>query len=208
MRPIIFLLTILALVGYLAPWVVHSTSALTLHAYDFAEWTSLHPLMRTESPALFTTALLRIPMVCLCSVLALLAAHKPYRWMRMFVLLIAIGLLPPLEFISQTGNVNYRQQFLWTLVCLGVLGISFMRPIRSSAYVLTLISIGIGVVSGLLGVARGAELMRSFGMPTQFGIGIPLWLTCMAAFTIFLTQELLLLKSEQGSSSTRPTLPC
>ncbi|MFN8529394.1 MAG: hypothetical protein U0670_12340 [Anaerolineae bacterium] len=53
----------LGLIGYFSAWVVNPGVALTLHAFDLAEWASLHPVVRAE-PMLITTLLLRLPLLC------------------------------------------------------------------------------------------------------------------------------------------------
>ena len=50
------LLLIIGLCGYLLPWIVAPSSAMTLNAYDLAEWTSLHPLQQSAYAAPDCTA--------------------------------------------------------------------------------------------------------------------------------------------------------
>ena len=55
---------LLALIAYSLPWVVGPGAALTLNAYDLAEWTSLHPAVRTAAlPFALTFGLRLLPLL-------------------------------------------------------------------------------------------------------------------------------------------------
>ena len=60
---ILYLLVTVGLAGYVLPWIVAPSAALTLNAYDLAEWTSLHPLQRQTSPPLLAPLELRLQLV-------------------------------------------------------------------------------------------------------------------------------------------------
>src|SRR5262245_8162468 len=100
---LVWLIVILALLAYCAPWLVNNGAALTPNASDLAEWTSLNPATHVSSPPLLPSFLLRLPLVCLALILAF--SHKTnqsFGWISAaYVLLTALALLPPLEFITQ-----------------------------------------------------------------------------------------------------------
>ncbi|MCU0513679.1 MAG: hypothetical protein MUE40_14060 [Anaerolineae bacterium] len=77
-----------ALLAYLLPWVVNPGAALTPGAYDLAEWVSLTPMARGQSPVLLTPLLLRLPLLINCrrwnfwhSAMILIIASRR-RWRR------------------------------------------------------------------------------------------------------------------------------
>ncbi|MDX2160645.1 MAG: hypothetical protein SF162_04905 [bacterium] len=168
-----------ALLAYFSPWVVNPASGLTFHGLDLAEWTSLHPLVRTESPALLTPLVLRLPLLCMGLVLGLRApgAHPRLRMAhRIGALLIAFGLLPPLDFITQLDNLNYRQQF--ALAAIGMMGAGIsLLSVRGSKAARHWrlrgagLACGLAVVAGVTGVVRSYGLMQEFDLAAQFGIG-------------------------------------
>ena len=70
---LIFAGLILATVCYYLPWYTHDTAGFTTNAFDLAEWSSLHPAVRSSSPPMLTSFLLRFPQVMLIVALALAA---------------------------------------------------------------------------------------------------------------------------------------
>ncbi len=164
-----YLLFALILALYALPWLINPPASLSPNAYDLAEWTSLHYLVRTETPMLLTPLLLRLPLACV----GLLIAFSQRRgWLPMvLVLLIVVALLPPLEFIKQTGDPNYRQQAALAVITLigGAVGVSQLWP-RARHWIAAGIAL-IGAVASLIGLLQGYQLMRGFDLPTQIGLG-------------------------------------
>lgn len=200
----LFLLTA-AFLSYFLSWVVNPPAGLTLHAYDLAEWTSLHPQVRGVEPILMTTALLRIPMLCLAIILALMSSQKNLEWLRIIVLLIAVGLLPPLEFVRQLDNANYRQQFLWSTLTIISIGVSFLPAIRVYwKWIATSLAF-ISIISGIVGLYQAMGFMQAFMMPANLGIGGVVWVISMGAFTAMVARGIRI-KDDQGSTLVRTTL--
>lgn len=168
------MILILCVFGYLSPWVIHPAGGLTFHAYDLAEWASLHPIVRAESPALFTTMLLRLPLVAI-GVLFALSAHRGRRW-RVWCWVaafgVALGLLPPFDFVTQLSNGNYQQQLGLALMVIVALVLSitgrFVRiyPIIGAATAL------IGFLSGVIGFVYTLDLLHDFDLATAPGMGV------------------------------------
>lgn len=164
-------LLFLGLIAYALPWAQHTTTPLSLGAFDLAEWTSLHPAVRGGSPQLLPTLLLRLPLV----LIALAAAASPLsRSLRLLVVLVlAMALLPPFEFfMSDLADPNYRQQFVLAVVTV-IAGTVITYVWRGQRTVLIGVILAIGLVSVVgLGLALGH--MWDFGLAVQVGPGIML----------------------------------
>src|SRR5262245_55358949 len=94
--------------AYCLPWLVNRGTGLTFGAYDLAEWTSLHPAVRGGNPPLLASLLLRLPLACfgLVAAMTLWPNNKGKRLTLIF--LVAIALLPPIEFFTQyRDDSNY-----------------------------------------------------------------------------------------------------
>jgi len=165
----IYLVIAVMLVFYAFPWVVNPAASLSPNAYDLAEWTSLHPVVRAETPMLLTSLLLRLPLACL----ALLIAFRARRsWFSVIVvLLIGAALMPPLEIIKAMGDPNYDQQAALAVITLigGAIGLSGILP-RARRWVAAGIGL-VGAVASVIGLLQGYSLMRDFQLPTQIGLG-------------------------------------
>ncbi len=169
----------LALLCYYLPWYSHATAAFTLHAYDLAEWASLHPAVRSETPGLWTSFLLRLPQVTLIWAAALLAngGRDPRlrTMLRGVALLVALRFLPPREFLSTaSGDPNYRQMAL--LTGLGLAGIllailAWRLPGRwqggAAASVLL-----VGAMAGWWGLTRTRPVLDNFQIEAKIGYGV------------------------------------
>ncbi|MFN8448358.1 MAG: hypothetical protein U0521_07145 [Anaerolineae bacterium] len=164
-----YLAAALLLIVYLFPWVVNPSASLTANAYDLAAWASVHPAVQAETPTLLTCLLLRLPLACIALLVAFGARRSA---LSALVVLVAVAaLLPPLEFIHDTGNPNYRQQAALALLTLlaGGIGVSGILP-RYRGWIAVGIAL-VGAASSALGLLRGYELMRGFGLETQIGVG-------------------------------------
>ena len=187
-------LALLMLVLYTMPWLVNPSVSLTPGAYDLAEWTSLHPAVRSETPALLTTLLLRLPLACVGLLIAF-SARGNKLIPAIAVLLIAAALLPPLEFIRALGDSNYQQQFALSLVTFtgGAIGLSGILTHRHHAIVVSLAMIG--AAASIIGLFNGYQLMRGFDLPVQVGFG------GMLLVLVFAATAILSWKIKQGSTA-------
>ncbi len=165
----LYILIALMIVLYLFPWVVNPAASLSPNAYDLAEWTSLHPAVHAQTPMLLTSLLLRLPLACL----ALLITFSTRRGTIpvVLVILIAVALLPPFEFIHALDDSNYRQQAALALLALigGAVGLSGVLP-RYRPWIAAGAAL-IGAAASLIGLAQGYDLMRGFELPSQIGLG-------------------------------------
>jgi hypothetical protein len=188
-----------ALVTYTLPWVINSGVSLSLGAYDLAEWSSLHPAVRASNPPFLATFLLRFPLACLGVIAALMASKR--RWPKLTAsILIALALLPPVEFFTQyRDDPNYRQQFALALLVLLVCLTAFPhRWARLRGWLSAGAALAAGV-SGLLGLSETYRLMRDFGLST----GISLW-PFIFAVILLLTACISLVKQNRAAFLGHP----
>jgi hypothetical protein len=165
-------LILLALLGYSLPVIITSGVSLSMGAYDAAEWTSLHPAVRGGSPLLVTSLLLRLPLVCTAFVVGL-SSRKPRRWLHMLsVTLIALALLPPLEFLTQAGDdPNYRQQFALAVAAMAS-GLLATNPrVQQWRFSLSVVGAFLGAGAYGVGMAQVNQLVSEFRIPVQLGWG-------------------------------------
>ncbi len=184
-----FMILVLCGIGYLTAWVTHPAGGLTFHAFDLAEWASLHPLVRAESPALLTTLLLRLPLVVI-SILFALSAHRERRW-RIWcwaaAFATALGLLPPFDFVTQLSNGNYQQQFGLALIAAAALALSLTGRLKHAYPILSAAVALIGLISGLVGFARALDLLRAFDVAASPGVGVFVTNIGLVLFALTLT---------------------
>ncbi len=182
------LLIIIALIGCAFAWTSAAPAALTLNAYDLAEWTSLHPAVRGGSPPLLTTGLLRLPLLCL---IGLLAWNAPPRGIsRSIVLilaaLISVGMLPPLEILTDFTNANYRQQLLWSLLGLTITSAAFSRIGTTIYPLLSLAASLLMLICSIVGIQQALDLIRGFAINANLGLGV--WITSFSVGVFIVVQ--------------------
>ena len=164
------LLILLALVAYCLPWLLNPGVSLTYGVYDLAEWTSLHPAVRANSPPLLLTFALRLPLICLTVMVAYSHIHIAIR--AIFVLVITAALLPPLEFFTQApGDPNYQQQFALALVALIVGGIGLSGFLSRWNAIIRMAGAVVGTITAIWGLAQAYALMTDYQLPVRLGAG-------------------------------------
>lgn len=175
----IIVCVVAGVVCYLLPWTDHSTAGFTMNGFDLAEWSSLHPAVRSSSPAMLTSFLLRAPLVALAAVLALGAQALPHARLRWLVWCGAAGLvlrmIPPAEFFTgETGDPNYRQMLLLSVVGFGLVAAAI--PLRAlpdgvrRGWVAVLWVAG--TAAGAAGLSRAWTLLDNFEIDVTVGAGI------------------------------------
>ena len=170
---LLLVLLVLALVGYLLPWLVAPSAPMTLNAYDLAEWVSLRPAQQHTSPPLVTPLLLRLQLLILTLALGALPASKPGKLVAAIVIIvIAIGQLPPPEFVRDIGNLNYRQQFGLAMTSLfGGLFLLRFRRASLKSFVLTVLPLA-GMLTALAGMSQAYDVYMSLHAKGTIGLGI------------------------------------
>lgn len=183
----------ITLVCYMLPWVRTPASALSLGAYDLAEWASLHPIVRETTPYLWSSLALRLPLAVIGILIASYIAQTPFR--RLFgmavVLLTAIVLLPPLEFFTiYRDDVNYRQQFILTFATLILGTILLPRRLANIKPILLSLVSGIGAIAAGIGLSQSLRLMQNFNLPVQLGINVYIMIILLGILAIgYITKQ-------------------
>ncbi|GAB4308637.1 MAG: hypothetical protein Kow00117_01900 [Phototrophicales bacterium] len=169
-----FLLILLGLLFYSIPWLINPAVGLTANAYDLAEWASLHPEVRGQSPALLTSLFLRLPLVIFAWLIILNSYQNQRRTIITIILfaLITIASFPPLEYLTTARHdPNYQQQFFLFLVALLSMMIGLINMPRLWCRLFIMILSVIGIVTSWLGLFHARQLMIGFSMPVAVGIG-------------------------------------
>lgn len=169
-----------AAIGYHMPWVAHDTAGFTMNGFDLAEWSSLHPAVRSAS--MQTSLMLRAPLLALVVMLALIAngaEDMRWRWiLRLGALLLALRLVPPKEFFDgATDDPNYRQMGWMTGVGLLAVGVAVMiARVPRGWHAVGIAAAGLaGVLAAWDGLSRANLLLDNFQIETAVGGGIMLY---------------------------------
>ncbi len=170
---------ILATAGYYLPWYVHDTAAFTTNAFDLAEWASLHPAVRSSSPPMLTSFLLRFPQVMLIFALALAAnglRDPRSRWVwRAIALIPALRFFPPSDFFTGAStDPNYRQMLLLTGLCAASVLVAILLERAASRWqsALLVAALVAGVIAGWWGLSRAGVLLDNFEIDVTIGAGV------------------------------------
>lgn len=170
---------VLALGFYHQPWYTHETAGFTMHAYDLAEFASLHPAVRSSSPPMQTSFLLRAPLLMLVTALAVLANEwrdPRLRWVvRGAALGLALRFVPPSDFITgASADPNYRQMALLTALGFVALPLSLLVPRVPAHWQRWLVTVvmAVGVAAGWIGLSRADTLMANFEIDVSVGYGM------------------------------------
>ena len=198
-------LSLLALIGYGLPWVVNTGSALTLNAYDLAEWLSLHPAVRSGSMPLIATLALRVLPVLLVAIVVF-DQNATLIERLAFPVFITLALLPPLDFF-RTGlnDSNFRQQFGLSLLTLIIGGISHIRWLHHRAITLQILISLSAIGLSIFALAQSLELMSGFALPVYLGLGGILFVVLMIVGLIKLCEATFFKSPRRLSLSTEVT---
>lgn len=188
---ILLFFMVFGMIGCLIPWVITPAHSLNMGAYDLAEWTSLHPLVRQTLPFLWTTLLLRLPLALLS---VLLASHVGTAFSRLvgfgIIAVTAIALLPPIEFFTTyRDDPNYQQQFILTIlaIIMGSLLVAWQNKYLQRILP-TLLSL-LGCLSALVGLYQAYGLLLGFSLPTSIGFGGLITTLCLGAICLYTTKQ-------------------
>jgi hypothetical protein len=178
-----------ALAAYYLPWINNRAAALSANADVLAEWTSLHSTVREANIPFLVPFLLRAVLgglALLFAIRALKALSGRARWGYTFLaLLLAITLLPPLEFFRGAwDDPNHRQQFalsIATLAGLVTLAAASSRGLPWNRLVALEIAIGVlAVISAVGGEVLALGVIRSLGIVAPIGVGAVAVVVCLA----------------------------
>lgn len=179
-----FSLLLALLVGLLLPWLLAPTAAMTLNAYDLAEWASLHPAQRASNPPLVLPWLLRAQLMILCALAGVVAQRRLQKRVAALVIVaLAVAQLPPIEFVNDIGNLNYRQQFGLALASLG-LGIAALRWINRHWQPTAIAGFGlVGALTTLAGATLALDVFASLASGGSAGLGV--WIVAAGYSCLF-----------------------
>ena len=178
------LMTLLA--GLLLPWLLAPNAPMTLNAYDLAEWASLHPAQRATNPPLLAPLLLRAQLLILCVLVGLVARGKlEKRAAALVIFTLAVAQLPPIEFVNDIGNLNYRQQFGLALssLLLGMAALCWMDARWRRLFVAGLSLLG--ALTTLAGASLALDVFASLASGGSAGLGI--WIVQASYCCLFVT---------------------
>ncbi len=166
------------LLAYSLPWIAGPGASLTLNAYDLAEWTSLHPWVRTANPPLVVTFMLRALPALLALLLFTTVARSWRRYAALIVFIVAVALLPPAAFFSSAFNdPNFRQQAVLALLTL--FGLVLSVRLRWSPVIFAALL----VLGSVIAVINSQVLMNAaFALPVSPGPGGPLFVLIVLLF--------------------------
>ena len=184
-RVVVYVL--LALVGYVLPWVISEGSALSMGAYDLSEWTSLHPLNREAAIPLITSGLLRLPLALVGIYLVTTAAQVRLFSGGWWVLAVSLGIfvlasMPPLEWLTEAPrDPNYLQQAVITagLVIAGLIALSTILNRRLVSLIQVLV-LGIALIAAWTGFYQAIALFQQLELVMAIGSGLILFSMAVA----------------------------
>ncbi|MFN8380227.1 MAG: hypothetical protein U0452_16325 [Anaerolineae bacterium] len=170
----LWLIAAVAMASCLMPWLTNPAAGLSLNPDDLAEWTSLAPSVLAQTPPLFTTFLLRTPLLIVALFIGL-AATRHRVWVTLLILVLAAAQLPPFEFLKDSGNSNYRQQLLMAVLTAGLgMAVLFGIPRRFALTGAAIVSI-LGLAAALVGTMSALRDMQAFALPVHIGPGVVLY---------------------------------
>lgn len=193
-KPIYVFYLLIALTAYALPWIYAVPQVLALNAYDLAEWTSLHPSVRNQNPALMTTFWLRLTLTLLTLLFAAWTIRKQHSVIR-FLYYVSLGILiilqlPPLEIINNPTDSNYLQQL--SLALASLLGLIAIR--RSSDENHHQISLALSIAAGIsawLGFQQAHMLMGQFGLESTPGLGMVLFFAASGIYWLYSAMQII-----------------
>ena len=185
----VLMLLVGALIAYHLAWYAHASAGFTTNAFDLAEWASLHPAVRSSSPPLLTSFLLRLPLIMLVGALALAANDLDdprIRWIaRLVIALPLLRLIPPKDFFTTaSSDPNYRQMALLVVLGGGLWLVSPLLGRLPGRWQVGLLGTMVlaSVLTGWAGLARTHLLLDNFEIHVTLGPGLPLYImACLGA---------------------------
>ncbi len=172
-------LVLVGLLGIALPWILAPSGAMTLNAYDLAEWTSLHPAQQGTSPPLMTPLMLRLQPLILSVLLGAIApAGRMKAAAALMILALAIAQLPPFEFLYDVNNLNYRQQFFLAGVSLLASSILLLFKARPVSALASFALPPIGIATAIYGQSLASQLYHHFELDAAPGAG--LWILILS----------------------------
>lgn len=178
--------------AYCLPWLVGPGAGLSLNAVDLAEWVSLHPATRVETPPLTTPLLLRLPLILIGAVMIVCIRQMHLR--LLIVVSVPLALMPPVAFFASAGNdPNYLQQFMLALAAVVLLtSLALISRLCAVCFAIIAASIGaVGLSVTAMGVLQAYHIVNSLGYEVAIGAGGLLTAGLFLAFTVLFVLSIL-----------------
>jgi hypothetical protein len=169
----------IAAVGLTLPWVNNGAAAVSLSAFDLAEWTTIVPEVRYGGNAMTLPYNLRLLVVIMVFAVSLIPKGRfSLGWFICAGLVLAgvIGLLPPFEYFIDSGtgfrgdsNYNQLMSLAWMALVVGLLGLSGLLS-RFRRYIMP-ISGFVGITFALLASSEALTFLNRY-LTAQMGNGV------------------------------------
>ena len=176
--------------GHLLPWAAHKTAALTLSGHELSPFANFTP-----GAGVFLNEWFYLPLWVSAALVALVAATATSRLARgmggaLATAIAALALPPYPQILTAWTDVNYRMQFVVSLVAIVIVlavtlwgGDVLRRRLRFAAGLLALLAVGALVPwAGYLAVRPAIEQL--YRDATSLGAGW--WLTLAGGVTLLL----------------------
>ena len=165
-----------ALLGASLPWINGGSASLQPGLLDFAEWLSLLPAIRINTPLMLPALFLRLSFLALGLLIALNTPRVTAVWLKgvhlIALLGIALALLPPVAFFTGTfDDTNYQQQFaVWLAYLILAPALLIARrwlPMPALRVAVALVA----VVLSLWGLIWGWRVFLGYALALRLGTG-------------------------------------
>lgn len=163
----------LCLLAYVLPWTMNPGAGLTMGAYDFAEL--LNKRNAYDNVSYATMLLLRGQLVLLTAYVVT-TIRRPILTLEWLFgagagLLLVIAQLPPLTFISNTGDINQQQQAMLA----GISGLIWLIGLTGIFWHvrdwLRLLIGAIGFGTALYALINAVQILGTYNLPSRVGFG-------------------------------------
>lgn len=182
------LLLLLSIFAYMMPWVFGQQSALSLNAYDLAEWLNLHPATQQAAVPLMPGLLLRFQLVWLALMIATFAPRVQWSIHWWVFSIGVVGLvcaqLPPLEFFQSRTDPNQQQQFALTLTSFVGSGMLLMGVLETQRILIRLTITIIALITSVIGCVWSLSLLQAYQIAPSLSWGFGLYSLCLLAMII------------------------
>jgi len=163
------------LIAYTLPWLLHPSAALTLNAYDLAEWSALLASSQNRPDALTVALLLRLPLTIIVAlaILTLPDLPKNLRWLGYFFggALVLSQLPPPDAIFSAFSNPNNSQQLALAVSSVFILAVpSYRLPSRIRLAMTVFLTLAAAVLA-VVGLAEAQRYFSTFSIAPTAGAG-------------------------------------
>lgn len=163
------------LISYALPWLTHPSAALTLNAYDLAEWVALLASSQNRFEALTVALLLRLPLTLIVAltVLALPAAPKRLKWLGYLAgaALVLAQLPPPDAMLSAFNNPNNFQQLALAVSSILFLALPAYRFSQKSRITMAAVLSVAAIIFTMLGLSEALRYLSTFLILPVIGAG-------------------------------------